>query len=88
MENLLDQRTVTASRLPLPTASATHEVPGTLRAPARCPRPTPSWRRSMSFAIGVLDPNLAPFGLRMRDNAETARPQVERFIEAYREVVG
>ena len=37
--------------------------------------------RSMSFAIGVLDPNLAPFGLRMRDDAEVARRQADRFRE-------
>jgi hypothetical protein len=35
--------------------------------------------RSMSFAIGVADPNLAPFGLRMRDDAEVARQQAARF---------
>ncbi len=35
--------------------------------------------RSMSFAIGVLDPNLAPFGLRMRDGADVARVRAERF---------
>jgi hypothetical protein len=35
--------------------------------------------RSMSFGIGVLDPNLAPFGLYMRDDAEVARHQAERF---------
>jgi hypothetical protein len=33
----------------------------------------------------VLDPNLAPFGLRMRDDAEVARRQAERFREAYLE---
>jgi hypothetical protein len=35
--------------------------------------------RSMSFGIGVVDPNLAPFGLRMRDDAQVARQQAERF---------
>ena len=39
--------------------------------------------RSMSFGIGVVDPNLAPFGLRMRDDAEVARQQAERFRTAY-----
>jgi hypothetical protein len=33
----------------------------------------------MSFAIGVMDPNLAPFGLRMRDDTETAKRQADRF---------
>jgi hypothetical protein len=39
--------------------------------------------RSMSFAIGVLDPNLAPLGLRMRDDAGVARRQAERFRAAW-----
>ena len=39
--------------------------------------------RSMSFGIGVVDPNLAPFGLRMRDDAGVARQQAERFRAAY-----
>jgi hypothetical protein len=33
----------------------------------------------MSFAIGVVDPNLAPFGLRMRDDGDVARSQAARF---------
>jgi hypothetical protein len=43
--------------------------------------------RSMSFAIGVIDPNLAPFGVRMRDSAEVARRRAQRFIDVYREVL-
>jgi len=43
--------------------------------------------RSMSFAIGVVDPNLAPFGLRMRDSADVAERRAERFIETYRKVL-
>jgi hypothetical protein len=35
--------------------------------------------RSMSFAIGVMDPNLAPFGLRMRDDRDVAIRQAEAF---------
>jgi hypothetical protein len=35
--------------------------------------------RSMSFSIGVQDPNLAPFGVRMRDGEEVARAQALRF---------
>jgi hypothetical protein len=35
--------------------------------------------RSMSFSIGVLDPNLAPFGLRMRDGEDVARAKAEQF---------
>ena len=36
--------------------------------------------------IGVVDPNLAPFGVRMRDSAEVARRRAQRFIDVYREV--
>jgi hypothetical protein len=43
------------------------------------PRTDSLLARSMSFAIGVMDPNLAPFGLRMRDDAEVAKRQAERF---------
>jgi hypothetical protein len=35
--------------------------------------------RSMSFAIGVLDPNLAPFGIGMRDGPDDAKARAERF---------
>ena len=34
--------------------------------------------------IGVVDSNLAPFGLRMRDDSEIARRRAGRFISAYR----
>ena len=43
--------------------------------------------RSMSFAIGVVDPSLAPYGLRMRDTAAVAERRARRFIDAYRKVV-
>lgn len=35
--------------------------------------------RSISFSIGALDPNMAPFGLRMSDGDDFARAQAERF---------
>jgi len=38
--------------------------------------------RSMSFAIGVRDPNLAPFGLTVRDDTDVAVQQAERLREA------
>jgi dTDP-4-amino-4,6-dideoxygalactose transaminase len=37
--------------------------------------------RSISFGIGVFDMNLAPFGLRMRDDAEVARARAAQFRE-------
>ena len=52
------------------------------------PRTDALLARSMSFAIGVVDPNLAPFGLRMRDDEDIARERAERFAEAYRRHAG
>jgi dTDP-4-amino-4,6-dideoxygalactose transaminase len=37
--------------------------------------------RSMSFSIGVQDPNLAPYGVRMRDDAAVATERAMRFRE-------
>jgi hypothetical protein len=37
--------------------------------------------RSLSIGIGVFDANLAPFGLRMRDDEDAARRVAERFCE-------
>jgi hypothetical protein len=38
--------------------------------------------RSMSIGIGVSDANLAPFGLRMRDDEAAARGVADRFRAA------
>ena len=38
--------------------------------------------RSLSIGIGVKDPNLAPFGLRMRDGAAEARQVGATFRDA------
>ncbi len=35
----------------------------------------------MSFSIGVQDPNLAPYGLRMQDDATVATERAMRFRE-------
>jgi dTDP-4-amino-4,6-dideoxygalactose transaminase len=85
MQHLLERRTVTGRGCPFDCechdGSASYEV-------GMLPATDALLARSMSFAIGVLDPNLAPFGLRMRDSAEVARRRAEAFIEAYREVMG
>ena len=48
---------------------------------------TDAWpERSMSSALGVVDPSLAPYGLRMRDTADVAERSAQRFIDVYREV--
>lgn len=77
MEHLLDRRTATGRGYPF-------GVPG---------RPAPEYRvgmlprtdellgRSMSFSIGVQDPNLAPYGLRMQDDATVATERAMRFRE-------
>jgi hypothetical protein len=41
----------------------------------------------MSFAVGVVDPNLAPHDLRMRDSADIPDRRAGRFIDTYRKVV-
>jgi dTDP-4-amino-4,6-dideoxygalactose transaminase len=83
MENLLAERTVTGRGCPFDCechGSGGHYVTGML------PVTDELLARSMSFAVGVIDPNLAPFGVRMRDSAEVARRRAQRFIDVYREV--
>ena len=77
MEHLLARRTATGRCCPFDCecheSAIRYEVgmlPGTDALLAR----------SMSFAIGVIDPSLAPYGLRMRDNADVAARRAQRFI--------
>ena len=79
MEHLLAQRTATGRGCPFDCQS-THPGPATYRV-GMLPATDALLARAMSFAIGVVDPNLAPFGLRMRDDASVARSQSERFRE-------
>jgi dTDP-4-amino-4,6-dideoxygalactose transaminase len=79
MEHLLGQRTATGRGCPF-DCSATHPGPAAYEV-GMLPTTDALLARSMSFAIGVLDPNLAAFGLRMRDDATVARRQAERFRE-------
>jgi len=44
--------------------------------------------RSMSIGIGIVDPNLAPFGLRVTDDAEAARRCAEQFRDVAAPLVG
>jgi dTDP-4-amino-4,6-dideoxygalactose transaminase len=83
MENLLEQRTVTGRGCPFDPDC--HGGPGQYEA-GMLPATDALLARSMSFAIGVIDPNLAPFGVRMRDSAEVARRRAQRFIDVYHEV--
>jgi dTDP-4-amino-4,6-dideoxygalactose transaminase len=77
MEHLLTQRTASGRGCPF-DCEATHPAPITYAA-GMLPATDALLARSMSFGIGVLDPNLAPFGLRMRDDDVVARRQAERF---------
>lgn len=84
MEHLLARRTVTGRGCPFDCkchASGIRYEAGML------PVTDALLARSMSFAIGVVDPNLAPYGLRMRDTADVAERRAQRFIDVYREVV-
>ena len=83
MEHLLAKRTATGRGCPFDCEC--HAAAADYRA-GMLPATDALLARSMSFAIGVVDPNLAPFGVRMRDDAEVARRQAQRFIDVYREV--
>jgi dTDP-4-amino-4,6-dideoxygalactose transaminase len=77
MESLLARRTVTGRGCPFDcayhgTADARYEA-------GMLPATDALLERSISFGIGVSDPNLAPYGLRMRDGPEVARERAERF---------
>lgn len=84
MEHLLARRTVTGRGCPFDCechGSAIRYEVGML------PATDALLSRSMSFAIGVMDPSLSPYGLRMRDTADVAERRAQRFIDVYREVL-
>jgi 8-amino-3,8-dideoxy-alpha-D-manno-octulosonate transaminase len=79
MEHVLERRTVSGKGCPFDCACY-----GGSEATYRrgmLPATDALLARSISFGIGVFDANLAPFGLRMRDDADTARIQAARFRE-------
>jgi dTDP-4-amino-4,6-dideoxygalactose transaminase len=77
MEHVLTGRTISGRGCPFDCTCTDPSAPdyraGMLPATDRL------LERSMALSIGVLDPNLAPFGLRMRDGEDVARAQAERF---------
>ncbi len=77
MEHVLARRTATGRGYPFGVADV--PVPDYHRG--MLPATDELLGRSMSFSIGVQDPNLAPFGLRMRDGEDQARSQALRFRE-------
>jgi len=77
MEHVLEQRTVSGKGCPF-DCRCVHEDPVVYRR-GMLPRTDALLARSISFGIGVFDANLAPFGLRMRDDAEVAHARAAQF---------
>ena len=77
MEHVLERRTVTGKGCPF-DCRCFHEEEVVYRRDM-LPRTDALLARSISIGIGVFDANLAPFGLRMRDDADVARAQAARF---------
>jgi dTDP-4-amino-4,6-dideoxygalactose transaminase len=80
MEHLLERRTATGRGCPFDCDHHGDGGPGYLAG--MLPATDALLERSMSIGIGIVDPNLAPFGLRVTDDAEAARRCAERFSDA------
>ena len=80
MNHLLEKRTVSGKGCPFDCAIPGHSH-GDYRA-GMLPQTDDLLERSMSIGIGVKDPNLAPFGLRMRDGEAEARAVGAAFRDA------
>jgi len=86
MEHVLTGRTVTGRGCPF-DCLCTDDNPRPMEA-GMLPATDALLERSMSFSIGVQDPNLAPFGVRMRDDAAVAQTQAERFHAVAARILG
>lgn len=86
MEHVMSRRTITGRGCPF-DCPATDERPAGYQ-PGMLPATDTLLARSISFSIGVQDPNLAPFGARMRDGADVCRERAERFRDAAVRVLG
>ena len=86
MEHVLTGRTATGRGCPFDCSCTDSSTPdyrtGMLPATDRL------LERSMSFSIGVVDPNLAPFGVRMRDGEDVARAKAEQFRAVATRILG
>ena len=82
MEHLLERRTVSGKGCPFDCTCHGGDGAGYWRG--MLPATDALLARSMSIGIGVFDANLAPFGLRMRDDEAAARRCAERFCEVAR----
>lgn len=79
MEHLLERRTVSGKGCPFDCSCFGGQ--GATYRRGMLPVTDALLARSMSIGIGVFDANLAPFGLRMRDDEAAARRVAERFCE-------
>ena len=77
MEHVLERRTMTGKGCPFDCRCFYPEEVVYRRG--MLPRTDALLARSISFGIGVVDANLAPFGLRMRDDAGVARDRASQF---------
>ncbi len=79
MEHVLEQRTVSGKGCPF-DCRCFNDTDAVYRR-GMLPQTDELLGRSISFGIGVFDTNLAPFGLRMRDDADVARARAAQFRE-------
>jgi dTDP-4-amino-4,6-dideoxygalactose transaminase len=79
MEHVLEKRTVSGRGCPF-DCPAFHAEEVEYRR-GMLPKTDTLLARSISFGIGVFDTNLAPFGVRMRDDADVARARAAQFRE-------
>jgi hypothetical protein len=86
MEHLIERRTGRRPGLPV-RLRLLRQRRGRLPA-GMLPRTDALLARSMSIGIGIFDTNLAPWGLRMRDDAAAAHRVAERFCEVAGTVPG
>ena len=86
MEHLLERRTATGRGCPFDCSCHGDGGPG-YRA-GMLPATDALLARSMSIGIGIVDPNLAPFGLRVTDDAEAARRCAEQFRDVAAPLMG
>jgi dTDP-4-amino-4,6-dideoxygalactose transaminase len=82
MEHLLERRTVSGKGCPFDCSC--YGSDGVRYWRGMLPQTDGLLARSMSIGIGVFDTNLAPWGLRMRDDEGAAHRVAERFCEVAR----
>jgi dTDP-4-amino-4,6-dideoxygalactose transaminase len=85
MEHLLEKRTVSGRGCPFDCTC--YGSDGATYWRGMLPQTDALLSRSMSIGIGVFDTNLAPWGLRMRDDDDAARRVAERFCEVARPIL-